>query len=201
MPILKILVAAIAITAVFSCASMPDTKIYSLDMHYDITKTELKPDIPVGIVVDSPRYLTQPFLAVRTSPYSLTILKYSKWQSPPSTMVAEELRKALYAIGFFKDIRITTMAKQNFYTLKANLTQFEQFDEGSASYALLALDADLLSPEGENIYHNSYSKKIPLNGSAYTALAAGLSTALKEVMDEISAATAKAVTEKESNKR
>ncbi|MBF0554180.1 MAG: membrane integrity-associated transporter subunit PqiC, partial [Nitrospirae bacterium] len=96
---LLILSAVIAITAV-SCGTMPNTKIYSLDIQYDITRSELKPDIPIVIVVDSPRYLSQPFVAVRSNPYTLTILKYSKWQSPPSNMVAEELKKALYSIGF-----------------------------------------------------------------------------------------------------
>ncbi|MBF0319336.1 MAG: membrane integrity-associated transporter subunit PqiC [Nitrospirae bacterium] len=196
-----ILACVATLTVLLSCATMPDTKIYSLDIYFEITRTELKPDIPIVIVVDSPKYLTQPFMAVRTSPYSLTIMKYSKWQSPPSMMVAEELRKALYSVGFFKDIRISAIAKSNFYSLKTNLTRFEQYDEGAASYGILALDADLLSPEGENIYHNAYSKKVRLDGSDYTALAAGLSAALKEVMDEIRTSTAKTIIERESNKK
>ncbi|MBF0457679.1 MAG: membrane integrity-associated transporter subunit PqiC [Nitrospirae bacterium] len=200
--LLMILLAAVMIAAVFSCATMPDSKIYSLDIHYDMTnRVELSPDIPIIIVVDSPRYLSQAFLAVRSSPYTLTIMKYSKWQSPPSTMVAEELKKALYSIGFFRDIRISSVARQNFYSLKTNLTRFEQSDEGTALYGILSLDADLLSPEGENLCHNTYSKKIKLNGSGdYSALAEGLSAALKEVMDEIRTSTAKAITEKESKK-
>ncbi|KWT92062.1 ABC-type transport auxiliary lipoprotein family protein [Candidatus Magnetominusculus xianensis] len=196
------LLIAITITVNISCATMPDTKIYSLDIHYDMTtKGELKPDIPIVIVVDSPRYLSQAFMAVRSSPYTLTIMKYSKWQSPPSTMVAEELKKALYSIGFFKDIRIAGIVKQNFYSLRIHLTRFEQFDELAASYGILSLDVDLLSPEGVNLYHNTFSKKIKLYSSDdYTALAAGLSAALKDVMDELRTATAKAITEKESKK-
>lgn len=201
-PVIKILVTAVMITAVFSCATMPDSKIYSLDIHYDMTsRGELSPDIPIIIVVDSPRYLSQAFLAVRSSPYTLTIMKYSKWQSPPSTMVAEELKNALYSIGFFKDIRISTVTRQHFYSLKTNLTRFEQFEEGTASYGILSLDVDLLSPEGKNLYHNTYSKKIKLSGSGdYSALAEGLSAELKEVMDEIRISTAKAITEKVSKK-
>ncbi|WP_420266181.1 ABC-type transport auxiliary lipoprotein family protein [Candidatus Magnetominusculus dajiuhuensis] len=196
------ILAAIITIMVVSCGSMPNTKIYSLDIHYDVTRNELKPDIPIVIVIDSPRYLSQPFVAVRSNPYTLTILKYSKWQSPPVTMVAEELKKALYSIGFFKDIRISIItSRQSSYSLKANLTRFEQFDEGGTAYGILSLDTDLLSPDGENLYHNAYAKRIALAGSdEYTALAEGLSAALKEVMDEIRAATAKAIIEKESKK-
>ncbi|MCG6553291.1 MAG: PqiC family protein [Candidatus Magnetominusculus sp. LBB02] len=194
-----LLSAAIALMAVISCVSMPITKIYSLDIQYDANvRGELRHDIPIIIVVDCPRYLAQAYIAVRQTPYSLTITKYSKWQSPPSTMVAEELKKALYSAGFFKDIRISSVAKQSFYSLKTHLTRFEQLEEGTDSYGILSLDTDLLSPEGVNLYHNTYSKKIKLGGSDnYTSLAAGLSAAMKEVMDDISVSIAKTITEKE----
>ncbi|MBF0516760.1 MAG: membrane integrity-associated transporter subunit PqiC [Nitrospirae bacterium] len=195
-------IVALVTLAVISCASLPETKIYSLDIHYDMTaQGEARPDIPIVIVVDCPRYLSQAFMALRSSPYMLTILKFSKWQSPPSTMLAEELKKALYSIGYFKDIRIAGIVKPNVYSLKNNLTRFEQFNEGTSSYGLLSLDVDLLSPEGENIYHNTYSKKIKLNSSDdYTALAAGMSAALNDMLLEIRTATASAIAANESKK-
>ena len=178
-----------------SCA-MPETKIYSLNMLTPPPSGKVGmggfSDATVAVLISSPRYLTQPYVAYRTSPYQLAISRYAKWDSPPDELVRDAFRDAL-ASTLFKDVRTSNFAPSGSYSLKISLKRFERSDEGDLSFAEVAFDVSLLSPEGKNLYHNSIAKKIKLEDRSFLSLAKGLSSALVEGTEEARGNIAKAL--------
>lgn len=178
-----------------SCA-MPETKIYSLNMLTPPPSGKVGmggfSDATVAVLISSPRYLTQPYVAYRTSPYQLAISRYAKWDSPPDELVRDAFRDAL-ASTLFKDVRTSNFVPSGSYSLKISLKRFERSDEGDLSFAEVAFDVSLLSPEGKNLYQNSIAKKIKLEDRSFLSLAKGLSSALVEGTEEARSNIAKAL--------
>lgn len=193
----KRIIGLLLIVFLASCA-MPETRIYSLNMPNPPSPPLSKggmggfSDATVAVLVSSPRYLTQPYIAYRTSPYQLAISRYAKWDSPPDEMVREAFKDTL-ASTFFKDVGTSNFAPSGSYSLKINLKRFERSDEGDLSFAEVAFDVSLLSPEGKNLYQNSITKKIKLDDRSFLSLARSLSSALGEGTEEVRGNIAKAL--------
>jgi uncharacterized lipoprotein YmbA len=185
----KYLQAFLAFLLAFLCAacSMPQTKIYSLVLNNDGPAAKMKTDASVDLIVRSPRYLAQPYIAYRTSPYQLEIARYSKWDSPPAEMVKESFRKALTEMGSFKEVKASNFVPPAFYSLEIDLKRFERSDDGSSSFADVSFDLGFLSPEGKTLYRNSFEKKIKLGDRGFASLAEALSKALTEGIGEAKA--------------
>ncbi|MEO5358066.1 MAG: PqiC family protein [Nitrospirae bacterium YQR-1] len=167
-----------------SCGSIPETKIYSLNITYEnISQLQGTADIVLGILATAPRHLSQPYLLIRNSPYELTTEFYAKWEAPPVRMISEAFRNALYDLKFFKDVRIVTAQRVDFYCLKINLRRFERF--GESNTGVLEFDYDLLTNDGKNVLHGVYSKENPLPDNSFNSLAEGLSIALKDALTQI----------------
>ena len=170
-----------------SCA-MPETRIYSLNISDPPSakegiegssgKTSTKADAAVIVMISSPRYLTQPYIAYRSSPYQLAVSKYSKWDSPPDELVREAFKGSLLSTRMFREVRTSHIVPNGFYSLKIDLKRFERFDEGDLSFGEVAFDVSLLSPEGENLYRNSFLWKTKLEDRSFLSLAKALSKAL-----------------------
>lgn len=182
-------IASLLVGICAACA-MPQTKIYSLALKNEGPAAKTKTEASLDLVVHSPRYLSQPYIAYRTSPYQLDIARYSKWDSPPAEMVRESFRNALSAAALFKEVRASNFVPPAFYSLEIDLKRFERLDNGSGSFADLSFDLGLLSPDGKTLYRGSFEKKIKLGDRGFTSLAEALSRALAEGIDEAKAAIA-----------
>ena len=180
-----------------SCA-MPETRIYSLKMpgstgpssakgglNVSSAETNAKPDATAVVLVNSPKYLTQPYIAFRSSPYQLVISKYSKWDSSPDELVQSAFRGSLSSTGLFRDVRTSHVAPNGFYSLRIDLKRFERSDEDGLSFGEVAFDASLFSPEGKSLYRSNITKKIRLEDRSFLSLAKGLSSALAEGVAEV----------------
>ncbi len=182
----KYLLAFLSVVLCAAC-SMPQTKIYSLVLNTDVPASKMKMDASLDLVVRSPRYLAQPYIAYRTSPYQLEITRYSKWDSPPADMVKESFRKALTGMGLFKQVRASAFVPPDFYSLEIDLKRFERSEEAGGSFAGLSFDLVLLSPDGKTIYRGSFEREIKLGDRSFASLAEALSRALSEGITEAQA--------------
>jgi len=180
----KGLMIIISFFLLFAC-SMPETKIYSIYVPIESKTVNGKNDDSVTIVVHAPRYLTQPFIAYRESPYQLKISKYSKWDASPSEIVRGGFKDSLSSTDIFQEVRVSSAIPRGFYSLKVNLKRFERYDEGKDSFGELVMDVDLLSPDARELYRGSISKRVRLDDQGFLSLAKGLSSALAEGISEV----------------
>ncbi|MBF0519158.1 MAG: membrane integrity-associated transporter subunit PqiC [Nitrospirae bacterium] len=179
------LFATALLVMVFSC-TVEENRIYSLNISsYENASSPGVTDVSLGILVTAPKYLSQPYLSHRSSPYELTTELYSKWEAPPVKMISESFRNALYDLTFFKDVRIMTIQRRDYYCLKINLRRFERFDDTKPSLGVIEFDYDLLTPDDNNILHGVFAKKSPLSDQSFTTLAESLSIAMKEALIQI----------------
>ena len=172
------------ITVCAAC-SMPETQIYSLHMPASNSSPNKNTNTSIAILMHSPRYLTQPYIAYRKSPYQLLISRYSKWESSPEEMVSHAIRDTLSTTGLFKEIRTSYVVPAGFYSLTIHLKRFERIDEGDDSFGELSFEANLRSPNGREIYQKSVSKRTKLEDKSFLSLTKGLSSALAEGITEI----------------
>jgi uncharacterized lipoprotein YmbA len=164
---------------------MPETQIYSLHMPASNSSPNKNTNTSIAILIHSPRYLTQPYIAYRKSPYQLLISRYSKWESSPEEMVSHAIRDTLSTTGLFKEIRTSYVVPAGFYSLTIHLKRFERIDEGDDSFGELSFEANLRSPNGREIYQRSVSKRTKLEDKSFLSLTKGLSSALAEGITEI----------------
>ena len=148
-----------------ACA-MPETKVYSLYLPMERGKTILsKGDASIVIMINSPRYLTQPYIVYRKSPYQFEISRYSKWEASPNEKLSRRVFKdALSSDQRFKEVRVMNIVPDGFYSLKINLKRFERFDTGNDSFGELVLDVQLSSPDGKVLYQQIHLKKNKTGG-------------------------------------
>ena len=170
---------------VCAACSMPETQIYSLHMPASNSSPNKNTNTSIAILMHSPRYLTQPYIAYRKSPYQLLISRYSKWESSPEEMVSHAIRDTLSTTGLFKEIRTSYVVPAGFYSLTIHLKRFERIDEGDDSFGELSFEANLRSPNGREIYQRSVSKRTKLEDKSFLSLTKGLSSALAEGITEI----------------
>jgi len=163
-----------------AACSMPETRIYSLHMPADNNKVLARKQAMITVRVQSPRYLAQPYIAHRLSPYQLDISRYAKWDSAPVEMVREIFRDSLSAV--YQDVRASNFAPEGSFVMNINLKRFERVDD---AYAELAFDAVLYSAEGKELYHREEQKKVQIDTKDSSGLAKGLSAALNESVKEV----------------
>ncbi len=168
-----------------ACA-MPETRVYNLSLSVEWQKT-IPPegDASIVIMINSPRYLTQPYIVYRKSPYQLEISRYSKWEASPNEMLRRVFKDALSSAQRFKEVRVMNIVPDGFYSLKINLKRFERSDMGNDSFGEFVFDVQFISPEGKELYQNSISKRTKLEDRTFLSLAKGLSGAVAEGVDEV----------------
>ena len=163
-----------------TACSMPETRIYSLHMPADNNKAQARKQAMITLKVQSPRYLAQPYIAHRLSPYQLDISRYSKWDSAPVEMVREIFKDSLSNV--YQDVRASNYAPEGSFVLNIHLKRFERVED---SYAELAFDAVLDSPEGRELYHIEEQKKVQIDTKDPAGVAKGLSAALSESVQKV----------------
>ncbi|MDH4099713.1 MAG: ABC-type transport auxiliary lipoprotein family protein [Nitrospirota bacterium] len=179
------------ILALAACA-MPETRIYTLNLAADNSPRTVARDATVLLITNSPKHLAQPYIACRTSPYQLVISRYAKWEASPEAMVRDGFRDSLSAT-LFREARPASFARSGSYALKIDLKHFERLDEGETSFADVAFDVALLSPEGKDLYRDSISKRVKLDDKTFLSLAKGASSAFDEGAREVRIAIARAM--------
>jgi uncharacterized lipoprotein YmbA len=168
-----------------ACA-MPETRVYSLYLPLGRGNTTYpKGDASIVIRINSPRYLTQPYIVYRKSPYQLEISRYSKWEVSPNDILCEAFQDALSSIPRFKEVRVMNIVPDGFYLLMINLKKFERSDAENDSFGELMFDVQLLSPDGEELYQDRISKRTKLEDRSFLSLAKGLSGALAEGVEGV----------------
>jgi uncharacterized lipoprotein YmbA len=181
---LKYLTCFLSIVFLVSC-TMSETRIFSLEVPVEKKAVAGESVASVVILVQAPRYLAQPYIASRNSPYQLMISRYSKWDSPPDEMVRQAVKDTLSSSGLFKEVRASSIVPGGFYSLTIHLKRFERADEGNGSFSELAFDINLSSPDGRDIYQGSITKKVRLEDQSFSSLAKGLSSSLAEGLQEV----------------
>lgn len=172
-----------SIIILFTACTMPETKIYSLSMPSDEMMNNAKTDASVNIIVHSSRYLSQPYVACRISPYQMEISRYSKWDSSPVEIVKEAFKNSLSSK--YKEVRASNFTSSGFYSVDINLKKFERSDSGSDSSGELLFDVSFFSPESKELFKTTISKKIKLDSKDNLSLAKGLSRALEEGIEDV----------------
>jgi uncharacterized lipoprotein YmbA len=181
----KVLMLMLLLLFIGACA-MPETRVYSLYLSMDKEKTiPPKGDASIVVMINSPRYLTQPYIVYRKSPYQLEISRYSKWEASPNEMLRGVLKEALSSTQRFKEVRATDIVPDGFYSLKIDLKRFERSDMGNDSLGELVFDVQFLSPDGKELYQNSISKRTKLEDRTFLSLAKGLSGAVAEGVEKV----------------
>jgi len=168
----------------FTACTMQETKIYSLSLPFERKLYDNVSGVSVTLRVQSPRYLSQQYIARRTSPYQLDISKYSKWELSPVEMVREAFNDALYSSGISKEVKTLHAVPAGYYAVDIKLKRFERTDSGHDSFGEVDFDVNVLSPEGKEIYRKTISRKVALERKDNLNLAVSLSTALSEAVDE-----------------
>jgi len=176
---------AVASIIIIAACSMPETKIYNLDVPVEQEAIHSSSHDSLVIRPASPRYLAQPYIAYRSSPYQMEIAKYSKWDYSPKMMISEVLRDSLFSTGLFRDVKILNIVPKEYYLLDLNLKRFERVDEGSRSYGEIVLEVAYFTPQGKELFRNTISKKVRLDDRTFLSLAKGLSGALSETIEEV----------------
>jgi uncharacterized lipoprotein YmbA len=192
----KCLVIMLTVLLISACA-MPETKIYSIQLSppspvshgkegtIGNARAGAEPDRSIAVLVDSPRHLAQSYIVHRSSPYHLEISKYSKWVSAPSEMIREALKEYLSSTGIFREVRGSSVVREEFYSMEISLKKFEQSEEGKKFFGDILFDVRLISPEGKELYRGTLSRHVGLDDRTFLSLAKGLSPALSESAREI----------------
>ncbi|MBI5100909.1 MAG: membrane integrity-associated transporter subunit PqiC [Nitrospirae bacterium] len=184
----KILIVVLLASLLSSC-TMPQTKIYSVSLADDMRKipsgTGAVSNATVVVAVRFPRYLSQSYIAHRSSPFQLEISRYSRWDTPPSDTVREAFKSMLESSGLFREVRASGFEVEGSHFLEINLRRFEKYQAGENASGDLSFNVTLRSPQGRELYIKEYSKTVQLEDKSNLALAKGLSRALSEGLEEV----------------
>jgi uncharacterized lipoprotein YmbA len=180
----RILYILISVFCISSC-SIPETKIYSLYIPIEQKQAEIKSNKQISIHIESPKYLSQPYIAYRKNLYQLEISRYSKWESSPVELVSNTVRESLSAERMFKDVTISNAFQNGMYNLTIDLKQFERYDEENETYGMIAMNIVLFDPSGKELFRDTISERISLNEKSFLSLAKHFSKTLSEGIDKI----------------
>jgi len=176
---------AFVLSGVFllSC-TMPDTRVYSLALPPMNEVPHGRGTASVNVLLHAPRYLDQPYIAYRLSPYELELSNASRWDSSPADIVKQAMKDALSLSGSFEAVTTSPLTPQEFYRCEVSLRRFERFDKGHDSFGELDFQITFLSPTGGVLYRGSLSKEEKLDDRSFASLAKFLSEALSQGVEE-----------------
>jgi len=191
---IKVFYAVTILLLIAGCSmTIPSTVIYNLylpNIHaQDTAKQESgAPQLAyeLTIIVQSPNYLSQPYIAYRDSQYKVESSKYAKWDESPDKLVGEEFRYKISKMNVFERVNVTSGNMAKSYVLNIYLKRFERVDEGEAAFSECSYDFEISSPDSVRpLYTGSFYKKNKLADKSYLELAKGLSSALDEGIKEV----------------
>ena len=175
-----------------SC-TLPETRIYNLSLLPVKERPNAGAYASVNVLLHAPRYLEQPYIAYRVSPYELKISNVSRWDSSPADMLKGAIKDSLSSSGFFAAVRTSAFTPPGFYRCEINLRRFERFDKGNDSFGELNFEIAFRSPEGRILYSGTVSNEAKLADRSFLSLATFLSEALSQGLNEANAAIVKSL--------
>ncbi len=190
---MRVFVASVLSVVFLLSCTMSDTRIYSLSLPAVKETPHTGVVVSVNVLLHAPRYLDQPYIAYRISPYELEISNASRWDSSPAEIVKGAIKDSLSSSGFFSAVMTSAFTPPGFYRCEVNLRRFERFDKGNDSFGELDFETTFLSPEGRILYRNSLSKEAKLFDRSFLSLAKFLSEALSQGLDAETAAIIKSL--------
>jgi uncharacterized lipoprotein YmbA len=170
---------------------MSETRIYNLSLPAAEEMPNAGASAKVNVIVRAPRYLDQPYIAHRNSPYELQLSDTARWDASPADIVRGAVRDSLSSSGRFAVVGTSAATPPGFYRCEVALHKFERFDKGNDSFGELDLEITLLSPGDRILYRNSLSKEMKLPDRSSLSLAKFLSEALSQGLDEAKVAIIK----------
>ena len=188
----KALASALSVFILAAC-TLSDTRIYSLYMPAGKTEAAPKSELAVSLLVHSPKYLSQPYIASRNSPYQIEIARNSKWDAPPDNIIREAFRGSLTSTGLFKGIRTSQAIPGGAHALRINLKKFERSYTADVPYGEISLEAEFTSPDNRKLFASVIEKRVKLEDRSFLSLAKGLSSALSEAVAEVRTGIIKAL--------
>ncbi len=190
---MRVFVASVLSVVFLLSCTMSDTRIYSLSLPAVKEMPHAGTGASVNVLLHAPRYLDQPYIVYRISPYELEISNSSRWDSSPADMVKEAIKDSLSSSGFFAVVRTSAYTPPGFYRCEVNLRRFERLDKGNDSFGELDFEITFLSPEGRILYSGSLSKEGKLDDKSFLSLAKFLSEELSKGLDAETAAIIKSL--------
>ncbi len=185
-------VSVLSVFLLLSC-TMPETGIYNLSLPAIKEMPNAGAGASVNVIVRAPRYLDQPYIAHRNSPYEIELSDTARWDATPADIVRGAIRDTLSSSGVFAVVGTSAVAPRGFYRCEVNLRRFERFDKGNDSFGELDLGITFLSPGGEILYRSSLSKETKLPDRSFSSLAKFLSEALYKGLEEAGVAITKSL--------
>ncbi|HEX8948871.1 MAG TPA: ABC-type transport auxiliary lipoprotein family protein [Dissulfurispiraceae bacterium] len=179
-----------------AACSVPDTRIYSLNLSSGNRDAGGSTD-PLVISVTAVPYLSQPYIVSRTSPYELEVSKYAKWDAAPAELAKSALKENLSGAGLFREVKIARAAAGDSFFLRMELKRFERIDLGREPFGEISLDFELFSPDGKLLSRGAITKKALLDDREYRSLAKGMSLVLSEAVEEVRADVTRAIAKKQ----
>jgi len=190
---MRVFVASVLSVVFLLSCTMSNTRIYNLSLPPLKEMPKAGAVASINVLLHAPRYLDQPYIAYRSSPYELAISNASRWDSSPADMVKGAMKDSLSFSGFFAAVTTSAVTPQGFYRCEVNLRKFERFDKVNDSFGELDLEITFLSPEGRILYSGLLSKEAKLDDRSFLSLAKFLSEALSQGLEEASAAIIKSL--------
>ncbi|MGD0887104.1 MAG: ABC-type transport auxiliary lipoprotein family protein [Thermodesulfovibrionales bacterium] len=190
---MRVFVVSVLSAVVLLSCSMSNTRIYNLSLPSMKEMPHVGAVASVNVLLHAPRYLDQPYIAYRISPYELKLSNASRWDSSPADIVKGAIKDSLSFSGFFAAVTTSAVTPPGFYRCEVSLRRFERFDKINDSFGELDLEIIFLSPEGRILYSGTLSKEAKLDDRSFLSLATFLSEALSQGLDEASAAIIKSL--------
>ena len=190
---MRVFVVSVLSAVVLLSCSMSNTRIYNLSLPSMKEMPHVGAVASVNVLLHAPRYLDQPYIAYRISPYELKLSNASRWDSSPADIVKGAIKDSLSFSGFFAAVTTSAVTPPGFYRCEVNLRKFERFDKVNDSFGELDLEITFLSPEGRILYSGLLSKEAKLDDRSFLSLAKFLSEALSQGLEEASAAIIKSL--------
>lgn len=129
-------------------------------------------------------------MVIKTRPYRYDTYNYSRWRVNPGDMVSGFVLRDITAAKLFRGTYSyydTNLAR---YILDGHVEEFCESTESSPGSALLRIRVTLIDTKQKNpveqvVFQKQYTKQPPMTEHTPDGLAAGLSTAMKDLSEQL----------------
>ncbi len=159
--VINIIAVAVITFFLSGCGSVPPTYYYKID--YETASSQNSSVLPVTIGVSqfgADVMYENDKIVYRDSPYEVQFYNYRRWIAQPRKIVTEKIHQQYREAGLFQRVvRIPSTFKID-YILKGRITAFEEWDEGTAWYGVVAIEFQLYDPStNEIVWENLVSER------------------------------------------
>ncbi len=122
------------------------------------------------------------------NPYQVASYGHSRWEALPAEMVTDQLYGYLQGCGLFRAVHLRSLSTEPDLVLQGRLTRFEEEDTPEGSFAVLALEAELVCAAGpRTVWQGRLSARTPMSAREPAELARAMSASLAQVLEDLRA--------------